>query len=85
MPEKLPVCPSDAPVKSFNVVAIDHPSMSFNSNAEESIEVDFERTIELRNPEAKIYVLEDEVQKVAGDVQPMPLTIRANVGDCLKI
>ena len=47
--------------------------------------MDFERTIELRNPEAKIYVLEDEVQKVSGDVQPMPLTIRANVGDCLKV
>ncbi len=85
MPKRLPVCPSDAPVKSFNVVAIDHPGMSFNPNAEESIEVDFERKIELRNPEAKIYVLEDEVQKVSGNAQPMPLTLRANVGDCLKV
>jgi LysM repeat protein/FtsP/CotA-like multicopper oxidase with cupredoxin domain len=85
MPERLPVCPKDAPVKSFNVVAMDHPGMSFNVNAPEAIEVDFERTIELRNPEAKIYVLEEEVQKVSGDLQPMPLTIRANVGDCLKI
>ncbi len=85
MPERLPVCPKNAPVKAFNVVAIDHPGMSFNSNSPESIEVDFERTIELRNPEAKIYVLEDEVKKVGGDVQPMPLTIRANVGDCLKV
>jgi hypothetical protein len=72
-------------VKAFNVVAIDHPGMSFNSNAPEAIEVDFERKIELRNPEAKIYVLEDEVTKVGGDTQPMPLTIRANVGDCLKV
>jgi hypothetical protein len=85
MPERLPVCPEGAPVKSFNVVALDHPGMSFNSNAPEAIEVDFERKIELRNPNAKIYVLEDEVQKVGGDVQPMPLTIRANVGDCLKV
>jgi hypothetical protein len=85
MPERLPVCPSDAPVKAFNVVAMDHPGMSFNANAPESIEVDFERTIELRNPDAKIYVLEDEVKKVGGDAQPMPLTIRANVGDCLKV
>ncbi len=85
MPERLPVCPKDAPVKAFNVVAIDHPGMSFNSNAPDAIEVDFERTIELRNPEAKIYVLEDEVKKVSGDAQPMPLTIRANVGDCLKV
>ena len=85
MPEPLPVCPKDSPVKSFNVVAMDHPGMSFNSNAPEAIEVDFERTIDLRNPEAKIYVLEDEVKKVAGDSQPMPLTLRANVGDCLKV
>ncbi|MGE0474085.1 MAG: LysM peptidoglycan-binding domain-containing protein [Nitrospirales bacterium] len=85
IPEKLPVCPQDAPVKAFNVVSMDHPGMSFNSNAPEAIEVDFERKIELRNPDAKIYVLEDEVTKVAGDVQPMPLTIRANVGDCLQV
>jgi hypothetical protein len=85
MPERLPVCPKEAPVKSFNVVAMDHPGMNFNPNAPETIEVDFERKIELRNPEAKIYVLEDEVQKVSADVQPMPLTIRANVGDCLKV
>ncbi len=85
MPERLPVCPKEAPVKSFNVVAMDHPGMSFNANAPEAIEVDFERKIELRNPSAKIYVLEDEVQKVAGDVQPMPLTLRANVGDCIKV
>jgi hypothetical protein len=85
IPERLPVCPKDAPVKQFNVVAMDHPTMSFNSNAPEAIEVDFERKIELRNPDAKIYVLEDEVAKVAGDVQPMPLTLRANVGDCLKV
>jgi len=85
MPERLPVCPKDAPVKSFNVVAMDHPGMSFNSNAPETIEVDFERKIELRNPAAKIYVLEDEVTKVSGDAQPMPLTLRANVGDCLKV
>jgi LysM repeat protein len=85
MPERLPVCPQEAPVKAFKVVAMDHPGMSFNTNAPEAIEVDFERTIELRNPEAKIYVLEDEVQKVSGDVQPMPLTLRANVGDCLTV
>ena len=85
IPKRLPVCPSDAPVKAFNVVAMDFPGMSFNSNAPEAIEVDFERKIELRNPDAKIYVLEDEVTKVAGDVHPMPLTLRANVGDCLQV
>lgn len=81
----LPVCPEEAPVKNFNVVAIDFPQMTFNPNVEEAIEVDFERTIEVRNPDAKIYVLEEEVAKVAGEFQPMPLTLRANVGDCLKV
>ena len=85
MPEQLPVCPADAPVKQFNVVAVDHPNMSFNPNAPETIEVDFERKIELRNPEAKIYILEDEAQRVSGNVQPMPLTLRVNVGDCIKV
>ena len=36
-------------------------------------------------PDAKIYVMEDEVAKVSGDAQPMPLTIRVNVGDCVKV
>ncbi|RMH07244.1 MAG: LysM peptidoglycan-binding domain-containing protein [Nitrospirae bacterium] len=85
MPEPLPVCPKDAPVKTFNVVAIDFPGMKFNPNIEEPIEVDFERKIEVANPQAKIYVLEEEVSKVAGDYHPMPLTLRANVGDCIKI
>ena len=85
IPKPLPVCPEEATVKSFNVVAMDFPGMSFNPSAPESIEIDFERTIELRNPEGKIYVLEDEVTKVAGDYHPMPLTIRANVGDCIKV
>ncbi|RMH38309.1 MAG: LysM peptidoglycan-binding domain-containing protein [Nitrospirae bacterium] len=85
MPKPLPVCPEDAPVKQFNVVAIDFPSMTFNPNISEAIEVDFERKIEVNNPDAKIYVLEEEVSKVAGDYQPMPLTLRANVGDCIKV
>ena len=54
--------------------------MSFNSNAPESIEVDFERTIELRNPEAKIYVLEDEVKKVSGDCATHAVNITGQRG-----
>ena len=81
----LPVCPAAAPVKHFNVVAIDYPNMVFNPNVEEAIEVDFERKIEVRNPDAKVYLLEEEVAQVSGEFQPMPLTIRANVGDCLKV
>ncbi len=85
IPERLPVCPQQAPVKTFNVVAMDYPQMSFNPNAPEAIEVDFERTIMLRNSDAKIYVLEEEATKVAEGIQPMPLTVRVNVGDCLKV
>ncbi len=85
IPKPLPVCPTDAPVKSFNVVALDYPSMKLNPKAPDAIEVDFERTIQMVNPNAKIYALEEEATKVAGGVQPMPLTLRANVGDCLKV
>ena len=85
LPKPLPVCPADAPVKTFKVSAMDFPGMTFNPKAPEAIEVDFERKILLRNQEAKIYVLDDEASKVAGDLVPMPLTLRANVGDCLKI
>ncbi|MCZ6581077.1 MAG: LysM peptidoglycan-binding domain-containing protein [Nitrospirae bacterium] len=81
----LPLCPKDAPVKNFNVQAIDFPSMDFNPNIPEAIEVDFERKIEIKNPDAKIYILEEEVRKVSGGYQPMPLTLRANVGDCIKV
>ncbi|MES4785681.1 MAG: hypothetical protein C4294_07505, partial [Nitrospiraceae bacterium] len=81
----LPVCPDDAPVKTFNVVAMDYPAMKFNPKAPEAIEVDFERKIQVANPEAKIYALEEDVSKVAEGLQPMPLTLRVNVGDCVKV
>jgi len=85
IPKAQPVCPEGAPVKTFNVVAQDYPGMKFNPKAPETIEVDFERTIQIANPEAKIYTLEEDVAKVAGGMQPMPLTLRANVGDCIKV
>lgn len=85
MPAPLPVCPEGAPIKEFRVAAIDFPSMTFNPSVEEAIEVDFERKIEVKNPDAKIYVLEEEMSKVAGEYHPMPLTLRANVGDCIKV
>jgi hypothetical protein len=50
IPKPLPICPADAPVKTFNVVAIDYPSMKLNPKAPDAIEVDFERKIQLRNP-----------------------------------
>jgi hypothetical protein len=85
IPKAPPVCPADAPAKAFNVVAMDHPSMTFNPKAPEAIEVDFERKIQMANPQAKIYALEEEVAKVAEGLQPMPLTLRVNVGDCVKV
>jgi hypothetical protein len=85
IPKPMPVCPADAPVKTFNVVAMDYPSMTFNPKAPEAIEVDFERKIQVANPDAKIYALEEEAAKVAQGAMPMPLTLRANVGDCIKV
>ncbi|HNP82384.1 MAG TPA: multicopper oxidase domain-containing protein [Nitrospira sp.] len=85
IPKAPSVCPADAPVKSFNVSSIDFPSMKLNPKAPDAIEVDFERTIQMVNPEARIYVLDEDVATVASGVQPMPLTLRANVGDCLKV
>ncbi len=85
IPKTLPVCPADAPVKTFNVVALDYPAMKFNAKAPDAIEVDFERTIQISNPEAKIYALEEDTAKVASGAHPMPLTLRVNIGDCVKV
>ena len=63
------VCPADAPVKTFNVVAMDRP-LKFNPKAPEAIEVDFERKIEMTVPEGKIFALEEEVTRVAAAVMP---------------
>ncbi|TLY33341.1 MAG: hypothetical protein E6K62_06865, partial [Nitrospirae bacterium] len=78
------VCPESAPVKSFNVVAMDH-DLKFNPKAPDLIEVDFERKIMTRNPAGKIYALEEDATKVATGLTPSPLTLRVNVGDCVKI
>ena len=59
--------------------------MKFNAKAPEAIEVDFERKIQISNPEAKIYALEEDTVKVASGSHPMPLTLRVNVGDCVKV
>jgi manganese oxidase len=78
------VCPDNAPVKNFNVVAMDR-ELNFNPKAPDLIEVDFERKIQVKNVEGKIYALEDEAEKVATGLQPSPLTLRVNVGDCVKV
>ena len=79
------LCPKGAPVKSFNVVAID-TTLKFNPLAEDEIEVDFERKLLLANASAKIYALEGEMAKAAVDgKRPHPLTLRANIGECIKV
>ncbi len=79
------LCPKGAPVKSFRVVAIDK-ELNFNANTEGEIEVDFERKLLLVNAAGKIYALEGEAKQAATDGHmPHPLTLRANIGDCVKI
>ncbi len=78
------VCPADAPVKNFNVVSLDRP-LKLHPKAPDTIEVDFERKIEMTVPEGKIFALEEEATTVAGNVMPNPLTLRANLGDCIKV
>ncbi|HIE65476.1 MAG: multicopper oxidase domain-containing protein [Nitrospira sp.] len=78
------LCPSDAPVKRFNVVATDH-ALKFNPNAPDVIEVDFDRKLLVANPKGKIFILEGEMKKIAAGAQPHPLTLHVNSGDCIKI
>ncbi|MCG3116386.1 MAG: multicopper oxidase domain-containing protein [Candidatus Manganitrophus sp. SA1] len=79
------VCPADAPVKTFNVIAADR-ALKFNNKAPDFIEVDFDRKLQVANPSGKIFMLEGEKTKVAdGGFQPMPLTLHVNVGDCIKV
>ncbi len=79
------LCPADAPVKTFNVSAVDY-AMQLNKGGAEAIEVDLGRHLKLANQTGKVYVLDDEVTAVKGGMlQPNPLTLRVNVGDCIKI
>ncbi|HUK56834.1 MAG TPA: multicopper oxidase domain-containing protein, partial [Nitrospiria bacterium] len=48
------VCPADAPVKSFNVIAADR-ALKYNPNAPDMIDVDFDRKLQVANPTGKIY------------------------------
>jgi len=79
------LCPADAPVKSFNVSAIDY-AVRFNKGVPEAVETDLGRHLKLGNQDGKIYVLDEEVAPIkTGSLQPNPLTLRVNVGDCIKI
>ncbi|MCP4908504.1 MAG: multicopper oxidase domain-containing protein [bacterium] len=81
------VCPVDAPTKSFDVAAIDFP-LDLNPKAPDQVSAPTgtNRNLILANPDGKIYALESEVKALkAGKKQPHPLTLRANIGDCIKV
>lgn len=78
------VCPDDAPIKRFNVVATDF-AMKYNPNAPDMIEVDFDRMLQVANPEGKIFMLEGDMAKVSAGDMPHPLTLHVNTGDCVKV
>ena len=79
------VCPADAPMKSFNVLAVDQ-TLRYNEGTPGVMEVDMERKLVLENTQGKMYVLEGDRNRVkAGELKPSPLTLHVNVGDCVKV
>ena len=55
IPKPSPVCPSDAPVKTIQRRGDRLPVDEVQSEGTDAVEVDFERKIQMANPEAKIY------------------------------
>jgi FtsP/CotA-like multicopper oxidase with cupredoxin domain len=82
------VCPSEMPVKRFNVSAIDL-ALDLNPKAPAEIKpasAGTNRKILTKIPNGKIYVLDDEVAPAkAGTLKPHPLTLHVNVGDCIEV
>jgi FtsP/CotA-like multicopper oxidase with cupredoxin domain len=81
------VCPADAPLKRFDVAALDLP-LDLHPDAPDEVDAPSgtNRRLILSNPNGKIFALESEVAELrAGKLQPHPLTLRANVGDCIKV
>lgn len=79
------ICPEDAPVKRFNVAAIERP-YDLHPKAPETIETSDGRKLLLENKEGKLYVLEDDLTEVLkGANAPHPFVLRVNVGDCIKV
>jgi hypothetical protein len=65
------ICPSGSPVRHFNIVAID---------------VNAPVTSTQSDPDGKVYVLAQDVDKVLADPNLVtPLAIRANIGDCVAV
>ena len=65
-------CPDDAPVRQFNVTAIQVP-IEYNDYGD-------------NDPHGIVYVLDEHVEEVQEGVRPVePFVIRANEGDCIEI
>lgn len=65
-------CPEGAPLKRFDVAAIQLP-------------VTYNRDVEWSNPQQRIYVLQEDKQAVLDGLQkPEPLSPLLNVGDCVE-
>ncbi|HET9144270.1 hypothetical protein, partial [Actinophytocola sp.] len=69
------LCPSNAPVRTYNVTGISVP---------------VQETLRERDPNGMVYVLNEDKDRVLEDAEsgrraPDPLAIRSNVGDCVAI
>ena len=78
--------PDDAPIKTFNVSAVDMP-MDLNPLIDgPSINVEgTNRSILTENATGKCYVLDEELDDVNKGKHFHPLTLRVNMGDVIKI
>lgn len=78
--------PEGAPVKTFNISAIDLP-MDMNPLAPALIKTKAtNRNIIAENPQGKCFVLDEELGVVkAGTKVPHPLVLRVNIGEVIKI
>ncbi|MFZ3166501.1 MAG: hypothetical protein WA130_02720 [Candidatus Methanoperedens sp.] len=66
-------CPVGAPVKRFNIVAMNNSTIYNNVYGE-------------NDPFGLMYVLAEDEQKVkTGEKKPEPLVLRANQGDCIEV
>ncbi len=65
-------CPTGAPTKKFNVVAME-AKLQYNKSGD-------------NDPYGLIYALSEDVQAIRnGSIEPEPLVLRANEGDCIEV
>jgi hypothetical protein len=70
------LCPAEAPVRNYNITAI-QTTINESGGGETPAMVD---------PNGQIFVLNEDVEAVRnGEKEPVPLTIRSNVGDCVAV